>query len=117
MRGWGEDLDAVSGGEPCEEGRVGRDGYGQAQVRGWFAGGRDELVEAARGGHDDDPARPGVGDGEAVRDGAGHEYQRAGPGLPWVVPAEAVELAVQDEQRFVAVVVEVRRGAKPGGTR
>jgi hypothetical protein len=112
--GWGKDLDAVSGGELCEEGRVGRDGYGQAQVRGWFADGSGELVEAARAGHDDDPARPGVGDGEAVRDGAGHEDQHAGPGLPWVVPAEAAELAVQDEQRFVAVVVEVRRRGEAG---
>jgi hypothetical protein len=40
--------------------KAGRGGLGQAQVRGWLACGRDELVEAARGGHDDDPARPGV---------------------------------------------------------
>ena len=31
--GSGQDLDAVGGGQPGEAGRVGRDGYGQAQVR------------------------------------------------------------------------------------
>jgi hypothetical protein len=31
-----------------------------------------------------------------------------------VVPAEPLELAVQDEQRFVAVVVGVRRRGKAG---
>jgi hypothetical protein len=39
----------VGGGQPGEAVRVGRDGYGQAQVRGWFAGGRDELVEKVEG--------------------------------------------------------------------
>jgi hypothetical protein len=34
-----------------------------------------------------------------------------------VVSAEPVELAVQDEQRFVAVVVDVRRRGEAGGTR
>ena len=37
----------MGGGQLGEASRVGRDGYGQAQVRGGLAGGRDELVEAS----------------------------------------------------------------------
>ena len=80
--------------------------YEESWGRG--AGGGGELVEAAGGGHDDDPAWPGVRDGKAVRDGARQEYQRAGPGVPPGVPAESLELAVQDEQRFVGLLVDVR---------
>ena len=44
----------------------------------------------------------------------GMNTSEPGPALPWVVPAEAVELAVQDEQRFVGLVVEVGRRGEAG---
>ena len=44
---WGQDPDAVCGGELGDAGRIGRDGIGQSQVAGRFARGRDELVESA----------------------------------------------------------------------
>jgi hypothetical protein len=42
----GQDLDAVSGGELGETGRIGRDGLGQSQVAGRLARSRYELVES-----------------------------------------------------------------------
>jgi hypothetical protein len=52
-----------------------------------------------------------------VRDPARQEDQGAGSGLPGLAPEEPFELAVQDEERLVACLVDVRRGANPGGTR
>jgi hypothetical protein len=44
-----------------------------------------------------------------VRDPAWQEHQRAGSGLPGLVAAESVDVAVQDEERLVAALVDVRR--------
>ena len=80
--GAGEYLDAVCGGELGDEGRIRRDGLGQPQRGSRLARGGDELVESAWRHDHDDPARAGVGDGEAVRDRSRQEHQRARSGLP-----------------------------------
>ena len=51
---------------------------------------------------------------EAVRDPARQEHQRAGPGLPRPVPAEPLDFAVQDEERLIACLVDVRRRREAG---
>ena len=106
---WGQDLDAVRGGELGDADRVGRGGLGQPQVASRLARGRHELVESARGHHDDDPAWAGAGDGEAVRDAVRQVHQRARPGLPRLLAAEPVQFAVYDQERLIARLVDMRR--------
>jgi hypothetical protein len=50
-----------------------------------------------------------------VREAAWQKHQAAGPGLPGLVPAEPFEVAVQDEECFVAVLMDVRGWGEPGG--
>jgi len=107
--GAGEYLDAVCGGELGDEGRIRRDGLGQPQRGSRLARGGDELVESAWRHDHDDPARAGVGDRESVRDRSRQEHQRARSGLPRLVAAEPLKLAVQDEKRLVLCLVNVGR--------
>jgi hypothetical protein len=113
--GRGKDPDAVRGGQLGQAGGVGRDGVGQAQVEGRLAGCCHELVESAWCGDDDDPARAGLPEVEAVRDAVRHEHERTGVGLPQLVSAESLEVAVQDEECFIGSLMEVGWRREPGG--
>ena len=92
----------------------GSDGLGQSQVSSWLAQGRHKLIEAARGRHDDCPARTSLRDAKAVRDPPRQIHQRAGPGAPRLVSAEPFKLTVDDEERLVAFQMYVRRRREPG---
>src|SRR5262245_26194920 len=98
-------------------GRCGRDRAGPARAAAAAGRARPRLpriIEAAGGDHDDGPAWAVRGDGEAVREAARQEHQAAGPGLPGLVAAEPGEVAVEDEERLVAVVMDVRWRREPG---
>jgi len=49
-----------------------------------------------------------------VRDRSRHKYQRAGSGPPVAVPAESLELAIQDQERLVACLVDMGRRREAG---
>ena len=95
-----------------DTGEIGRNGIGQPQVTGWLAQVRHELIEASGRHHHDYSARTCLGDIETMRDSSRQVHKRTGTGFPRTVPAEAFELAVQDEERFVAHLMDVGRWCK-----